>query len=99
MKHRFFILAAMILVLFCFVLGDTEKKPFSVDDAINMVSVSNPQISPDGKWILFTKSELKWTLDGKSIIFNGGTRTKGNIFRLDISSGTVKQLTEKEKDR
>ncbi|UCC39646.1 MAG: S9 family peptidase [Candidatus Aminicenantes bacterium] len=60
MRARFIIQIALIMVLSCLVFGDTEKKPFSVDDAINMVSVSNPQISPDGKWILYTKSELKW---------------------------------------
>lgn len=60
MKHKFFIQIALIMVLSCLVFGDTEKKPFTVDDAINMVSVSDPQISPDGKWVLFTKSELKW---------------------------------------
>jgi Tol biopolymer transport system component len=60
MKHRFFAHVLLIMVLFCFVYAGGEKKPFSVDDAVNMVSVSSPQISPDGKWILFSKDELKW---------------------------------------
>jgi len=48
------------MVLFCFAYAEGEKKPFTVDDAVNMVSVSNPLISPDGKWIIFSKDELKW---------------------------------------
>lgn len=60
MNRRFLMHLALIMLLSCFLYADTEKKPFSVDDAINMVSVSNPQISPDGKWVLYTKSELKW---------------------------------------
>ena len=60
MKHRFFTNVLLIMVLFCFVYAEGEKKPFAVDDAVNMVSVSNPMISPDGKWILFSKDELKW---------------------------------------
>jgi dipeptidyl aminopeptidase/acylaminoacyl peptidase len=60
MKNRLFTCIVFTLVLFCFAFGEAEKKPFTVDDAINMVSVSNPQISPDGQWILFTKTELKW---------------------------------------
>jgi len=60
MKHRFFTHVLLIMVLFCFVYAEGEKKPFTVDDAVNMVSVSNPLISPDGKWILFSKDELKW---------------------------------------
>ena len=33
---------------------------FTVDDAIDMVRVSGPRISPDGSRILFTRSELDW---------------------------------------
>jgi dipeptidyl aminopeptidase/acylaminoacyl peptidase len=37
-----------------------EKRPMTVDDALNMVRVGNPLISPDGKWVLFSQSELDW---------------------------------------
>jgi len=32
----------------------------TVDDALNMVSLRNVQMSPDGKWVFFSKSELDW---------------------------------------
>ena len=33
---------------------------FTVDDAIDLVRVSGPQLSPDGSRILFTRNELDW---------------------------------------
>ncbi len=35
-------------------------RTFTVDDAIDMVRVSGPQLSPDGSRILFTRNELDW---------------------------------------
>jgi dipeptidyl aminopeptidase/acylaminoacyl peptidase len=32
----------------------------TVDDALNMVRLGNVQMSPDGKWVFFSKSELDW---------------------------------------
>jgi dipeptidyl aminopeptidase/acylaminoacyl peptidase len=60
MKKRLFIAAILLLIIISFARADVEKKPFTVDDGLNMVSIYNPQISPCGKWILFTKRELKW---------------------------------------
>lgn len=60
MKKRLWIALILSLIIISFALADQEKKPFTVDDALDMIRVSNPQISPCGKWILFTKSELKW---------------------------------------
>ncbi|MFO7980289.1 MAG: S9 family peptidase [Candidatus Aminicenantes bacterium] len=37
-----------------------EKRPMTIDDALNMVQVGNPLVSPDGNWVLFSQSELNW---------------------------------------
>ena len=39
--------------------GDAGRT-FTVDDAIDMVRVSGPRLSPDGSRILFTRNELDW---------------------------------------
>jgi dipeptidyl aminopeptidase/acylaminoacyl peptidase len=36
------------------------RRAMTVDDALNMAAVSNPLISPDGQWVLYTRSELNW---------------------------------------
>ncbi len=49
-----------------FIFGSTaiafqaERRPMTSDDALNMVNVGNALISPDGKWVFFSKSELNW---------------------------------------
>ena len=38
----------------------SAQGPFTIDHAIDMGSVGSPQISPDGRRVLFTRSELDW---------------------------------------
>ena len=35
-------------------------RPMTVDDALDMVGVGGAIMSPDGEWVLFSKSELDW---------------------------------------
>ena len=35
-------------------------RPMTVDDALDMVGVGGALMSPDGEWVLFSKSELDW---------------------------------------
>lgn len=51
-----------LLLVLCLLFSNYgyADEPFTVDDALNMVRFSNPQISPDGKWIIYTKSQLNW---------------------------------------
>ncbi|UCC47589.1 MAG: S9 family peptidase, partial [Gemmatimonadota bacterium] len=35
-------------------------RPFSVEDLIAMERISDPQLSPDGRWVVFTISSLDW---------------------------------------
>lgn len=34
-----------------------------------------------------------WTPDSRSILFNGHQRTNSNLFRIDVATGNIKQLT------
>jgi len=35
-------------------------RPMTVDDALDMVNVGGGMMSPDGEWVLYSKSELDW---------------------------------------
>lgn len=55
----------LINVLFLFCLNalwsqEVSRRPMTVDDAMNMVSLGSVLMSPDGKWVFFSKSELDW---------------------------------------
>jgi len=36
------------------------RHPMTVDDALNMVNVSGALMSPDGRWVFYSQSELDW---------------------------------------
>ena len=58
------IILCKILILFCLSLlyaQEANLRPMTVDDALNMVRLGNVQMSPDGKWVFFSKSELDWS--------------------------------------
>lgn len=46
----------LIVLLFCFPsIGKTDTHPFSIHDMLAMDRISDPQVSSDGKWIVFAK--------------------------------------------
>ena len=51
------------LIVFIIIPTYTQKlnrRPMTVDDALNMVRLGNILMSPDGEWVFFSKSELNW---------------------------------------
>ena len=53
-------IAALVLVFAFALTGFTQQKAITVDDVMDIVGASNPEISPDGSWIIYSRSELKW---------------------------------------
>jgi dipeptidyl aminopeptidase/acylaminoacyl peptidase len=49
----------LCLSLFCS-LSAQEKHPPSFEEIISLQSVSNPQISPDGQHVIFSRSTVDW---------------------------------------
>ena len=39
---------------------EIQRRPMTVDDALNIIQIRNPLISPDGKWVFYSQSELDW---------------------------------------
>ena len=56
------ILSGMVILLMIITLHGQEKerRPMTVDDSLNIVSIGNVIISPCGQWAFFSKSTLNW---------------------------------------
>src|SRR5205085_8507412 len=67
-----------------------SKRAMTIDDAIDLVQVSAPRISPDGRRVLYTLSELgKWK-DNKRVT---------SIWIADADGGNARRFLGNEKDR
>src|SRR3954451_7949672 len=67
-----------------------SKRAMTLDDAIDLVQVSAPRISPDGRRVLYTVSELgKWT-DNKRVT---------SIWMADADGSNARRFLAHEKDR
>jgi len=49
-----------ILILFFSVSANAQKRAMTTDDALNMTNLGSAVISPDGKSVIFGKSDLNW---------------------------------------
>jgi Tol biopolymer transport system component len=67
-----------------------ERRPPTVDDLLNLVQVSAPEISPDGKQVIYSKSELKKWSDNKRV---------SSIWIANADGSDHRQLLGSDKDR
>jgi len=67
---------------------DSAKHPISFDDLIKLHRISEPQVSPNGKWVAYTVS----TPDMEA------NRGASNIWVVPTSGGTAMQLTQSGHD-
>ena len=65
-----------------------EDRMLTIDDLLALKSVSDPQVSPDGKWIAHTVTRIDIEADASS----------SQIFMASIDSGEVVQLTSDDSD-
>ena len=65
-----------------------DDRMLTIDDLLALRSVSDPQVSPDGKWIAHTVTRIDIEADASS----------GQIFMASIDSGEVVQLTSDDSD-
>src|SRR5205809_871874 len=61
-----------------------QKRAITFDDYIAMKAVSDPQLSPDGKWVAYTVTEY-------SLKDNRGT---ARVWLADVATGQTRRLTE-----
>lgn len=60
MKKILTVLLFTIFIVSPFWAQDTERRPMTTDDALNMASIGSALLSPDGQWVFYSKSELDW---------------------------------------
>jgi dipeptidyl aminopeptidase/acylaminoacyl peptidase len=53
-------LALGLLISVGVAVAQTAGRPMTVDDILDAPAVGGAQVSPDGKWIVFSKSDLDW---------------------------------------
>ena len=80
---RLLLRSLSLLALAASILSGQQLKPMTVHDLLAMRRVTDPQISPDGRWVAFTVTD-------HSISEN---KTNSNIFLVPAAGGSVNQLT------
>ncbi|MBS0488129.1 MAG: S9 family peptidase [Proteobacteria bacterium] len=63
--------------------SSANAAPFSFDDVAKLVSLSDPQISPDGKNIVVVRATPDWKTD----------KTKHELDLVDVKTGALRALT------
>jgi dipeptidyl aminopeptidase/acylaminoacyl peptidase len=81
--RRAFALASFLVLSATTLTAQGAPRPMTVLDLIDLPSVGDPRLSPDGNQILFTRSETDWE----------GNRTLGHIWRVDSDGSDEIQLT------
>src|SRR5207245_3082572 len=78
-------------VPFLFVLGllpaPLAAAPPSLDQSLSLMSVRNPQISPDGRRVVYERQETDWKENAYLT----------QLFVVDVASGQALQLTRGKK--
>jgi dipeptidyl aminopeptidase/acylaminoacyl peptidase len=89
-RHRLFAVVVVVASLVPPVLAEqapagAKPRLMTVRDAQNMASVGSPAISPDGKWVLYTRTVRDWN--------DAQLRTRTHIWRVGIDGTRARQLT------
>ncbi len=76
--------AGLLLLIFAAgALGQEERRPMSIVDLINVPSLRDPQLSPDGTQLLYVLSTADWEKN----------ETVSHIWRMDVDGSDLLQLT------
>src|SRR6185436_3535670 len=81
---------ALVVLLFASPAAGQSKRAITIDDVIDLVQLSAPRISPDGRRVLYTVSEVgKWK-DNKRVTA---------IWIVDADGANARRFLAHEKDR
>jgi dipeptidyl aminopeptidase/acylaminoacyl peptidase len=85
MRHYMLLLFVFILAMSAPILAadDKDTHPFSIHDMLAMDRISEPQVSPDGKWVVFTlrRTDL------------AANRGRTDLWLIGVDGAGLRQLT------
>ena len=85
MRRIFFLLVLLNLCLLS-ASAQTEKEPFAYRDLFDLQYASDPQISPDGEWVVYRRMGFDIMKD----------RSRGNLWMVSIDGTRNEKLTSRE---
>ena len=85
---KYFFLILSLCALASQPLAAQGKRAMAFDDLVSMARVSDPQISPDGKWVAYTLG----------MVDKAANRTNRNIWLVSTNGGQPRQLTTSGRD-
>lgn len=88
MKRAIMSLIIGILILTSTAIGKTQvsSRPFMIDDLLKIRRVSDPQLSPDGRWIAYTIADTD----------KAANKRVTQIYLISIDGGEARQLTSEK---
>ncbi|MEE9230572.1 MAG: hypothetical protein V3U86_07680, partial [Acidobacteriota bacterium] len=66
MRKVILAIASILFAATTVLARDPVRRPMTTDDALNMVLIKNVLMSPDGRQVFFSKSELDWEENKRS---------------------------------
>ena len=84
-KHRLSVLA-LALLSFTWVAAQ-EKHPLTFDDMMAVQRLTDPQVSPDNRWVAYTVSKVD----------KAANKSNSDIYLVSMDGTTVRQLTSSPK--
>ena len=83
-NRRYLYMRCKLCLLFAFAaLGMAQKRPFDVNALMELKRMSDPQISPDGRWVTFTVQSVDVTANKKPT----------QIWIVPIEGGSPRQIS------
>jgi dipeptidyl aminopeptidase/acylaminoacyl peptidase len=80
---RRFLLVSLALIAFAFPVFAQAKHPFTFDDMMKLKRVGEPEVSPDGKWVIFSVVDVDLDANTKTphiwIVPLAGTEEKSGV--------------------
>ncbi len=81
---RLLVSFSILLVALAAVAAQQAAKPFTINDLLQVRRVGDPQLSPDGRWVAYTVSDLNMDAN----------RRVTQIYLVAVEGGEVRQLTK-----